>query len=76
MTVDQSEIVYTRDDLVQAFKRNQFTLYYQPIVSAKTARTVTVEALLRLRLPSAAPEPPVPGRVVKAGVAADDGGGD
>jgi EAL domain-containing protein (putative c-di-GMP-specific phosphodiesterase class I) len=52
MTVDQSEIVYTRDDLVQAFKRNQFTLYYQPIVSAKTARTVTVEALLRLRLPS------------------------
>lgn len=52
MPVDQSEAVYTRDDLAQAFQANKFSLYYQPIVSAKTARTVTVEALLRMRLPS------------------------
>ncbi len=52
MTVDQSEAAYTADDLVGALQRNQFTLHYQPIVSSKTARTVTVEALLRMRLPS------------------------
>ena len=52
MTVDRSETAFTRDDLAQALQRNQFTLYYQPIVSATTARTVTVEALMRMRLPS------------------------
>ncbi|MDP2358185.1 MAG: EAL domain-containing protein [Beijerinckiaceae bacterium] len=52
MTVHQSDAAYTQDDLAQALKRNQFTLNYQPIVSAKTARTVTVEALLRMRLPT------------------------
>lgn len=52
MTVDQSEAAFTRDDLARALQRNEFTLYYQPIVSATTARTVTVEALMRMRLPS------------------------
>lgn len=49
---DQSKAAYTANDLVQALQLNQFTLHYQPIVSANTARTVCVEALLRMRLPS------------------------
>ena len=43
---------YTRDDLARALQRNDFALYYQPIVSTKTARTVIVEALIRMRLPN------------------------
>lgn len=50
MTVGPEEAMYTRDDLARALQRNDFALFYQPIVSAQTARTVTVEALVRMRL--------------------------
>jgi len=39
-------------DLHHALERNQFVLYYQPIVSLATDRTCGVEALLRWRHPS------------------------
>ena len=42
MTVGPEEAMYTRDDLARALQRNDFALFYQPIVSAQTARTVTV----------------------------------
>lgn len=51
MTVGQGEAMYTREDLARALLRNDFALFYQPIVSAHTSRTVIVEALIRMRLP-------------------------
>lgn len=52
MNPGQSAATISRDDLQRAIGRNELVLLYQPIVSAATARTVAVEALLRLRLPS------------------------
>jgi len=52
MSPDQSAARISEDDLHRAIGRNDFVLLYQPIVSAGTARTVAVEALLRMRLPS------------------------
>jgi diguanylate cyclase len=52
MSVDQFVGRITRDVLQQAIKQNDLTLVYQPIVSAQSARTVAVEALARLKLPS------------------------
>lgn len=52
MSADHSAAKITRDDLIHAIRHNDFVLLYQPIVSASTARTIGLEALVRMKLPS------------------------
>ncbi|MFN3891821.1 MAG: EAL domain-containing protein [Beijerinckiaceae bacterium] len=52
MSTDQSADSFSRGDIERALRRNEFLLVYQPIVSAQTARTIGIEALLRLKLPN------------------------
>ena len=45
--VEISEYVHLRDRLITAIERDEFALYYQPIVDLKKNKVVGVEALLR-----------------------------
>ena len=40
-----------QDDLIDAIKREQFSLYYQPIIDIETRQVVSVETLLRWHHP-------------------------
>lgn len=52
MRTDRSAAKITHDDLLRALGHDDFVLLYQPIVSASTVRTVGLEALVRMKLPS------------------------
>jgi predicted signal transduction protein with EAL and GGDEF domain len=52
------ERVKLEQDLRQALGRNQFQVYYQPIVSAQTQKVIGFEALLRWNHPTRGSVPP------------------